>query len=159
MSHTVYPGVPDQDLTDTGEDSKLVHRRIWLKRPRYILLFFFQRVRTMTMTQRRAENTLANLSYSRLYRLSIKTAPFNFDSWRDHPSLGNLSSPHNHLTWFYTAWAKLLCLWNKNLRHNLHLHGKFNLPQNPQILELWTKLQYNLISIIETRHKFNVATF
>ena len=32
---------------------------------------FFQRVRATSMTQRRAENTLSNLSHSRLYRLSI----------------------------------------------------------------------------------------
>ena len=44
-------------LTDTGEDSKLVHRR---KRPKVDALFsslFFQRVRAMSMTQRRVEYT------------------------------------------------------------------------------------------------------
>ena len=44
-------------LTDTGEDSKLVHR---LKRPKVDALFsfiFFRRVRAMSMTQRRVENT------------------------------------------------------------------------------------------------------
>ena len=44
-------------LTDTGEDSKLVHRR---KRPKVdasIFLLFFGRVRATSMTQRRVENT------------------------------------------------------------------------------------------------------
>ena len=45
-------------LTDTGEDSKLVHRR---KRPKVdasiFLLLFFRRVRATSMTQRRVENT------------------------------------------------------------------------------------------------------
>ena len=44
-------------LTDTGEDSKLVHRR---KRPKVDTLFyslFFRRVRATSMTQRRVENT------------------------------------------------------------------------------------------------------
>ena len=44
-------------LTDTGEDSQLVHRR---KRPKVDTLFssfFFQRVRATSMTQRRVENT------------------------------------------------------------------------------------------------------
>ena len=44
-------------LTDTGEDSKLVHRR---KRPKVDTLFsslFFWRVRATSMTQRRFENT------------------------------------------------------------------------------------------------------
>ena len=43
--------------TDTGEDSKLVHRR---KRPKVDTLFsslFFRRVRATSMTQRRVENT------------------------------------------------------------------------------------------------------
>ena len=43
-------------LTDTGEDSKLVHRR---KRPKVDTLFssLFRRVRATSMTQRRLENT------------------------------------------------------------------------------------------------------
>ena len=43
-------------LTDTDEDSKLVHRR---KRPKVDTLFssFFRRVRARSMTQRRVENT------------------------------------------------------------------------------------------------------
>ena len=44
-------------LTDTGEDSKLVHRR---KRPKVDANFFFSffgRVRATSMTQRRVENT------------------------------------------------------------------------------------------------------
>ena len=44
-------------LTDTGEDSKLVHRR---KRPKVDPLFsslFSRRVRATSMTQRRVENT------------------------------------------------------------------------------------------------------
>ena len=43
-------------LTDTGEDSKLVHRR---KRPKVDTLLsslFFRRVRATSMTQRRVEN-------------------------------------------------------------------------------------------------------
>ena len=47
-------------LTDTGEDSKLVHRRkpskVNAAPPRYFLLFF-RRVRATSMTQRRVENT------------------------------------------------------------------------------------------------------
>ena len=46
-----------QTLTDTGEDSKLVHR---LKRPKVDTLFsslFFRRVRATSMTQNRVENT------------------------------------------------------------------------------------------------------
>ena len=41
-------------LTDTGEDSELVHRR---KRPKVDTLFFsfFRRVRATSMTQRRVE--------------------------------------------------------------------------------------------------------
>ena len=45
------------ELTDTGDDSKLVHRR---KRPKVDTLFsslFFWRVRATSMTQRRVENT------------------------------------------------------------------------------------------------------
>ena len=44
-------------LTDTGEDSKLVHRR---KRPRVDTLFsslFFRRARATSITQRRVEKT------------------------------------------------------------------------------------------------------
>ena len=44
-------------LTDTGEDSKLVHRR---KRPKVDALFsslFFRSVQATSMTQRRVENT------------------------------------------------------------------------------------------------------
>ena len=44
-------------LTDTGEDSKFVHRR---KRPKVdasIFLLFFRRVRATSMTQHRVENT------------------------------------------------------------------------------------------------------
>ena len=44
-------------LTDTGEDSKLVHLR---KRPKVDMLFsslFFRSVRATSMTQRRVENT------------------------------------------------------------------------------------------------------
>ena len=42
--------------TDTGEDSKLVHRR---KRTKVdtLFLFFFRRVRATSMTQRRVGNT------------------------------------------------------------------------------------------------------
>ena len=42
------------DLTDTGEDSRLVLRR---KRPKVDTLFFFRRVRAISMTQRRVEKT------------------------------------------------------------------------------------------------------
>ena len=45
------------NLTDTGEDSKLVHRR---KRPKVDKLFsslFFRRFRATSMTQCRVENT------------------------------------------------------------------------------------------------------
>ena len=48
-------------LTDTGEDSKLVHRR---KRPKVdasIILLFFRRVRATSMTQRQVENTRVHL--------------------------------------------------------------------------------------------------
>ena len=44
-------------LTDTSEDSKLVHRRICTKVYASIFLFFFRRVRATSMTQRRVENT------------------------------------------------------------------------------------------------------
>ena len=49
----------------TGEFGQNVHA--------IFFLLFFQRVRATSMTQRRAENTLAmaNLSRSRLYRLSF----------------------------------------------------------------------------------------
>ena len=46
LGQKVYPTVFLVELghigviTDTGEDSKLVHRRIWPKYPRYFLLFF-----------------------------------------------------------------------------------------------------------------------
>ena len=47
-------------LTDTGEDSKLSHRRKRSKvnaaPPRYFLLLF-RRIRATSMTQRRVENT------------------------------------------------------------------------------------------------------
>ena len=43
-------------LTDKGEDSKLVHRRIWPKVDASIF-FFFWRVRATSMTQRRVDKT------------------------------------------------------------------------------------------------------
>ena len=43
-------------VTDTGEGSKLFHRRIWPKVDASIF-FFFRRVRATSMTQRRVENT------------------------------------------------------------------------------------------------------
>ena len=49
--------IDSEILTDTAEDSKLVHRR---KRPKVDTLFsflFFRRVRATSMTQRRVENT------------------------------------------------------------------------------------------------------
>ena len=64
--HSLLPVLPL--LTNTGEGSKLVHKRIWPRCPRYSSLFF-ERVRATSMTQRRAENTLANLFHFRLYRL------------------------------------------------------------------------------------------
>ena len=44
------------NLNDTGEDSKLVHRRKGPKVDATIFLFF-RRVRATSMTQRRVENT------------------------------------------------------------------------------------------------------
>ena len=44
-------------LSDTGEDSKLVHRRICTKVDASIFLTFPRRVRATSMTQRRVENT------------------------------------------------------------------------------------------------------
>ena len=57
-------------LTDTGEDSKLVHRRIWSKVCRLFSSSFFRRVRATSMTQRRVEITLHTLAHFRLYRFT-----------------------------------------------------------------------------------------
>ena len=54
-------------LTDTGEDSKLVHRR---KRPKVDTLFsslFFRRVRATSMTQRRVEVLASTLNACAAY--------------------------------------------------------------------------------------------
>ena len=68
-------------LTDGGEDSKLVHRRIWAKvctaPPRYLLLLITKNnsiIRRTSMTQRMVENTLHTLVHFRLYRLTKKIA-------------------------------------------------------------------------------------
>ena len=62
-----------RSLTDTGEDSILVHRRIFQKvgAQRHHAIYFsnFQCVRATSMTQRRLENTLHTLSHFRQYRL------------------------------------------------------------------------------------------
>ena len=55
-------------LTDTGEDSKLVHRRIRSKVCRLFSSSFFRRVRATSMTQHRVEITLHTLDHFRLYR-------------------------------------------------------------------------------------------
>ena len=44
-------------LTDTSEDSKLVHRRICTKVYASIFFSFFRRVRATSVTQRRVKNT------------------------------------------------------------------------------------------------------
>ena len=47
-------------LTDTGEDSKLAHRRKCPKVDALFFSLFFRRVRATSMTQRRVENTRVN---------------------------------------------------------------------------------------------------
>ena len=65
-----------------GEDSELVHRRIWSKvcraPPRYLLLITKNNsiIRRTSMTQRLVENTLHTLAHFRLYRLSSRICIF-----------------------------------------------------------------------------------
>ena len=46
-----------RNLTNTGEDSRLVHRRNGPKVDALFSSLFFRRVRATSMTQRRVENT------------------------------------------------------------------------------------------------------
>ena len=69
-------------LTETGEDSKLVHRR---KRPKVDTLFsslFFRRVRATSMTQRRVGNT-------RVHFWTFSPVSVNCQNANNHSSLEN----------------------------------------------------------------------
>ena len=77
-------------LTDAGEDSKLVHRRIWPKCPkRPHAIYFSSFPRSLHSPQHRAQNTLAKMSHSRLHRLSHRITKFEIS--RD----SNLKIPKN----------------------------------------------------------------
>ena len=58
-------------LTDTGEDSKLVHRRKCPKVDASIFFFFFRRVLATSMTQRRVE--ISRVHFWTLSPVSVKT--------------------------------------------------------------------------------------
>ena len=83
-------------LTDTGGDSKLVHRR---KRPKVDTLFFslfFRRVRATSMTQRRVENTRVHF-----WTFSPVSVKFKWDEVR--------------LMNFYSGWTKFSSYENNKI--------------------------------------------
>ena len=106
-------------LTDTGEDSKLVHRQ---KCPKVDTLFsspFFQDVRATRMTQRRVEILASTFGRFRLYRLIIKFIM--------KPQVRSLflkvleAAMHNEI---------LMNIILNNNEHNLWVRGKYWISSN-----------------------------